>query len=35
MVEGWDAGDYETVEKNLEGMTTDILDMSIDELPKR
>jgi hypothetical protein len=35
MVAGWDVGDYEAVEQNLEGLTTDIPDISIDEIPRR
>jgi hypothetical protein len=32
MVAGWDFGDYEAVEQNLEGLMTDISDISIDEI---
>ena len=35
MVVGWDAGDYEVVKKGIEGLTTDILDISIDEILRR
>jgi len=31
----WDAKDYEAVEQNLEGLTTDIPDMAIREIPRR
>jgi hypothetical protein len=31
----WDAKDYEVVEKNLEGLTADIPDMAIGEIPRR
>jgi hypothetical protein len=34
-VERWDAEDYEVVEQNLEGLTVDILDMAIGEIPRR
>ena len=29
----WEAGDYQAVEKNLEGLTTDIPDMPLGEVP--
>ena len=32
MVVGWDSSDYEAVEQNLEGLTTDILDISINDI---
>jgi hypothetical protein len=35
VVAGWDADDYEAMEQNLEGLTTDIPDMSIEEVPRR
>jgi hypothetical protein len=31
----WDAEDYEAVEQNLEGLTTDIPDIAIGEIPRR
>ena len=31
----WDAEDYEAMEQNLEGLTTDVLDISIREIPRR
>jgi len=31
---GWDADDYEAMEKKLEGLTIDIPDMSIEEVPR-
>ena len=31
----WDAEDYEVVEQNLEGLTADIPDMAIGEIPRR
>jgi hypothetical protein len=31
----WDAEDYEEVEQNLEGLTTDIPDMPLGEVPRR
>ena len=31
----WDAEDYEAVEQNLEGLTADIPDMDIGEIPRR
>jgi hypothetical protein len=34
VVAGWDADDYEAMEQNLEGLTTDIPDMSIEEVPR-
>jgi hypothetical protein len=30
----WDAEDYEAMEQNLEGLTADILDMAIGEIPR-
>jgi hypothetical protein len=35
VVAGWDFDDYEAMEQNLEGLTTDIPDMSIEEVPRR
>jgi len=35
VVAGWDASDYEAVEQNLEGLTTDIPDIQIDEILRR
>ena len=35
MVAGWDVGDYEVVEQNLAGLTTDIPHISIDEILRR
>jgi hypothetical protein len=32
VVAGWDTGDYEAIDQNLEGLTTDIPDISIDEI---
>jgi hypothetical protein len=32
MVEGWDVGDYEVIEQNLERLTTYIPDISVDEI---
>ena len=34
MVARWDFDDYEAMEQNLEGLTTDIPDMSIEEVPR-
>jgi hypothetical protein len=34
-VAGWDAEDYDVIEQNLEGLTTDIPDISIEEIPRR
>jgi hypothetical protein len=31
----WDAEDYEEVEHNLEGLTTDVPDIAIGEIPRR
>ena len=31
----WDAKDYEAVEQNLEGLTTDVPDIVIGEIPRR
>ena len=31
----WDAEDYEAVEQNLEGLTVDIPNMAIGEIPRR
>ena len=31
----WDAEDYEVVEQNLEGLTANIPDMTIKEVPRR
>jgi hypothetical protein len=31
---GWGAEDYEVVEQNLEGLTTDVPDISIGEIPR-
>ena len=31
----WDAEDYEVVEQNLEGLTMDVLDIAIGEIPRR
>ena len=31
----WDAEYYEVVEQNLEGLTADILDITIGEIPRR
>jgi hypothetical protein len=31
----WDAEDYQAVEQNLEGLTTDIPDMPLGEVPRR
>jgi hypothetical protein len=31
----WDAEDYEAVEQNLEGLTADIPDMPLGEVPRR
>jgi hypothetical protein len=31
----WDVEDYEAVEKNLEGLTVDISDITIGEIPRR
>ena len=31
----WEAGDYQAVEQNLEGLTTDIPDMPLGEVPRR
>ena len=31
----WDAEDYEAMEQNLEGLTVDILDMAIGDIPRR
>jgi hypothetical protein len=30
----WEAGDYQAVEQNLEGLTADILDMPLGEVPR-
>jgi hypothetical protein len=35
LVARWDAEDYEAVEHNLEGMTTNILNISIGEILRR
>jgi hypothetical protein len=35
VVARWDIKDYEAMEKNLEGLMTDIPDMSIEEVLKR
>ena len=35
MVSGWDAEYYEAVEHNLEGLTTDIPDISISDILRR
>jgi hypothetical protein len=35
VVAGWDDGDNEVVEQNLEGLTVDIPDISIDEISRR
>ena len=35
MVAGWDFGDYEAVEQNLEGLIADVSDISIDEILRR
>ena len=32
---GWDAEDYNAIEKNLEGLTVDIPDISIEEISRR
>jgi hypothetical protein len=34
VVAGWDLDDYEEIEQNLEGLTTGIPDMSIDEVSR-
>jgi hypothetical protein len=34
VVVGWDADDYEAMEKNLEGLMADIPDMSIEEVSR-
>jgi hypothetical protein len=34
LVVRWDAEDYEAVEQNLEGLTMNILDMAIGEIPR-
>ena len=34
LVVRWDAEDYEAVEQNLEGLTADIPDMAIGEIPR-
>ena len=34
MVVGWDSNDYEGMEQNLEGLATDIPDMSIEEVSR-
>jgi hypothetical protein len=34
LVPQWDAEDYQVVEQNLEGLTTDILDMPLGEVPR-
>jgi hypothetical protein len=34
-VAGWDAEDYDAIEKNLEGLTTYIPDISIEEILRR
>jgi hypothetical protein len=31
----WDAEDYEAVEQNLEGLTADVPDIAIGEIPRR
>jgi hypothetical protein len=31
----WDAEDYEVVERNLEGLTADVSDIAIGEIPRR
>jgi hypothetical protein len=31
----WDAKDYKAVEQNLEGLTTNIPDMAIGDIPRR
>ena len=33
-MERWDAEDYEAVEQNLEGLTVDVLDIAIGEIPR-
>jgi hypothetical protein len=35
VVAGWDVGDYEVVKQNLEGLTTYIPDISINEILRR
>ena len=34
LVPRWDVEDYEALEKNLEGLTTNIPDMTIGEVPR-
>jgi hypothetical protein len=33
-VEGWDVVDYKAIDQNLEGLTIDVLDISIDEISR-
>jgi hypothetical protein len=35
LVVRWDVEDYEAVEQNLEGLTTDVPDIAIGEIPRR
>jgi hypothetical protein len=35
LVVRWDVEDYEAVEQNLEGLTTDVPDIAIREIPRR
>jgi hypothetical protein len=35
LVPQWDAEDYQAVEQNLEGLTADIPDMPLGEVPRR
>jgi hypothetical protein len=35
LVPQWEARDYQAVEQNLEGLTTDIPDMPLGEVPRR